>query len=251
MKTFKEFSKKLNELALSEEDYSRFDVYFNDIKDNKKTLKNLNYEINNLKVKLSDISIDDIRFGPDKYRDGVNYEVLFNTDINVLFFSIRDFILKIQEVNPILYKKIIEDYFNFLELNFSYDVEIVKNNYNKFHFPIELPIPFRNIGLGKKIVIATLNKFDFLSFNSVEDSDELKYVVHSLINRSDIYSFMKDNQIIIFKDNFDLIINTLKNYYQNYNNYSLDIDFYEKYVYKIKEIDFLFNMYKNKNFYKK
>ena len=35
-------------------------------------------------------------------------------------------------------------------MNLEYDIQIDRHNYNKLHFPIDLPNFLKNIGLGKK-----------------------------------------------------------------------------------------------------
>jgi len=47
LKTFENFTKTLNELALSKDDYSRFDQYFTEI-DNRKEIQTLTEKIDNL-----------------------------------------------------------------------------------------------------------------------------------------------------------------------------------------------------------
>jgi hypothetical protein len=250
LNSFKKFSKKLNELALSDKDYSRFDTYIDDIEDDKKTLKNVDNELNSLKEELTNIDIDDIKLSDNKYKDNKNYEIIFHKDINFLIISIREFIMEIEEKSEKNYTKIIDLYFDSSRFNLSFDVQIDRNNLNKFHFPIDLPSFLRNIGLGKKIILKSIKDFDYLLFTDNDDSYDLRFSVHSLIKRNDVFSFMKDKNLMIFKDDYDIIKDKLKEWFSNdYENYSLDVDFVKKYKDEILKDDFLNELYKNKNYY--
>jgi hypothetical protein len=243
LKTFESFTKTLNELALSKEDFSRFDHYFVDVFDFKKSLKNFDGEIKKLISLLKNINTNEISFDDSKYKDNSNYEILFGTDINALIFSIKSFSNKIRKDNVELYEYICTNYFNGDNVRLFFDITIEKDRFNKFHFPIDLPQFLKNIGLGKKIILSAINNFDFLYFNSKEDSKELKMVVDYIISLNHIYSFMLDNKIFVFKDNFNLVEDKLKEIFNEYNpiDYSLDIDF--KNNYDISNSEFLTNIY--------
>jgi hypothetical protein len=250
--TFKQFTKKLNELALSNKDYSRFDNYIDNIKDNKKTLKNVDNELNSLKEELTNINIDDI-YLTSLDKENENYRILFNdsnSDLEALTDSIKIFLNVIRKENEKAYTKIIDLYFDSINHNLYFDVQINRNNFNKFHFPIDLPPFLRNIGLGKKIIIKSIKDFNYLLFKDSEDSYDLRFSVHSLTERNDIFSFMKDKDLIIFKDDFKIIQSKLKEWFSlGYENYSLDVDFVKKYKDEILKDDFLNELYKNKNYY--
>jgi hypothetical protein len=238
--TFKYFTEKINELALSKEDYSRFDVYIKEISDFKKSLKNFNFEIKKLIKNLKKISYKDITFNKI-YREGEDYEINFTNDIDSSIFSIKTFLNEAQKNNYKLYNYIEDNYFDGF-VSFRFEIEINKENYNKIHIPINLPKFLKNIGLGKKILISAINKFGYLYFNSIEDSFEMKMVVDSLVKRKDIFSFMFDNKIFIFNDDYYLIENKLEYLFNKIkpDNYSMDVDFKEKY----KLNNFLNKLYK-------
>lgn len=249
-KRFKDFTKKLNELALSDEDYSRFDTYIDEISNDKKTLKNVDNELILLKNKLININYSNICFSNQKYNDNENYEIIFENNIDELIFSVNKLINVIKNKNNKLYKKISNLYFDG-HINFSFDVQIDRNNFNKFHFPIELPSFLRNIGLGKKIILKSIQEFDYLLFMDKYDSYDLRFSIDSLIKRIDIFSFMKDKNLMIFKDEFNIIKEKLKEWFDSYpyENYSLDVDFFKKYKDEIIKNSFLNELYKNKNYY--
>ena len=61
---------------------------------------------------------------------------------------------------------------------------------------------------------------------------------------------MKDSNIIIIKDNYNVITDKLKELYEYpYENYSLEIDFVKKYKDEILKDEFLNELYKKKNYY--
>lgn len=241
---YKDFENKLNELGVYADGISRFDNYLTDIQNDKKTLKNFSKEINILKEKISNIDISDILIA-DYYKDNENYEIEFTNKIGILLTSLKKYIRYIEENNEKLYDYIVLNYFNDNYLNFRFDVQIERNDFNKFHFPLSLPPFMKNLGLGKKIVLASVLKFDYCLFR-YSDSDELKMVVDSLVRRCDIFSFMKDKEVMIFKDDFNIINNILKDWLVDYNDVILDKDFLDKYKDEIIKDEFLKNLYKDK-----
>jgi len=244
MNTFKEFTKRLNEMSLSTNDYSRFDTYIDEISDFKKTLKNFDKEIKLLKELLINIEVSDIRIRKiRKYNN--QYILIFKNDVHILCSSIDSYMNSIYTNNIELYEHIENKYFggSYYDLKFYVDVE--HDRFNKFHFPVVLPEFLKNIGLGKKILLSAIDKFEYLYFDFEEDSKELKMVVDSLIKRTDVCSFMLDNKIFIFKEDFDLISKELKNIFDGMKpvDYALDIDFKEKYKNEILENEFLSSIY--------
>lgn len=197
-----------------------------------------------MKEKISNIDISDILIA-DYYKDNENYEIEFTNKIGILLTSLKKYIRYIEENNEKLYDYIVLNYFNDNYLNFRFDVQIERNDFNKFHFPLSLPPFMKNLGLGKKIVLASVLKFDYCLFR-YSDSDELKMVVDSLVRRCDIFSFMKDKEVMIFKDDFNIINNILKDWLVDYNDVILDKDFLDKYKDEIIKDEFLKNLYKDK-----
>jgi hypothetical protein len=64
----------------------------------------------------------------------------------------------------------------------------------------------------------------------------------------DVFSFMKEQNILIFKDDFDLIKTILPTFFiDDYNDkYTLDEYFFMKYKKEIINDEFLSELYKNK-----
>lgn len=251
MKTFKKFNEMLKEHALYSNDLSHFDDYFSEIKNSLKTFKNFDTEIKNLTNLLKNIKKEDIRIDDEKYDDDENYEIKFNININSLIFSIEEFYNAIRSENENLSNKIDLDYYNGNKFRLRFDIEIERNNFNKFHFPIDLPNFLKNIGLGKKIIFKSLDTFKYCLFTQQEDSTDLKIVINSITNSNDYFSFQKDMNIIIFTDDFNIIKNTLEDWFNiDYENYTLDKDFHFKYKEEIKNDSFLsklYEKYENKN----
>lgn len=248
MKTFKKFSKSLKEHALYKGDISYYDTYFEQIPDSKKTLKNFTVEIDKLKKMLSKINVDTILLDNSKYKDDKNYIIKFGINIDILIFSIKNFYNEIKDKNKLLFDKINDTLFFGEIMNLDFDVQIEKNNFNKFHFPIDLPAFLKNIGIGKKIIMKSLNEFNYCLF-TYNDSFELKLSVHSISEDSKYFSFVKGKNILIFYDNFDIVKNILKQWFKLVYNEKclLDEDFYVRYKEKIKDDDFLREIYKKYN----
>ena len=168
------------EKALFKEYCDRYDNYLDEIEDSKKTLKNFESDIKFIISELKEIDYTKITFSNSKYKDNENFEIVFPMNINFRITPFINYIREIEDRNNDLYYKILNIYFNGYEPNFSFDVEIERNYFNKFHFPIDLPIIFRNLGLGKKIIKAAVNKFEYLLFTKEDDLFELKTTVHSI-----------------------------------------------------------------------
>ena len=223
---------------------SHFDDYFSEIKDSIKTLKNFDTEIKNLINLLKNINKNDIRLDNGKYNDGENFGIKFNININSLIFSIEELYDAIKIENSELAYKINSDYYNGNELRLKFDIEIERNNFNKFHFPIDLPNFLKNIGLGKKIILKSIDLFKYCLFTQQEDSTDLKIVINSITNSNEYFSFQKDMNIIIFSDDFNTIKIVLEDWFNiGYENYTLDKDFHIKYKEEIKNDTFLSKIY--------
>jgi hypothetical protein len=253
--TFKNFTNKLKEHAVYDLDLSEYDNYLLDINNSIKTLKNFDVELNRLKDLLTQINIDDIYISGAKYKDGENFELDFSIKVNTLIESIKEYYKQIKKNNKETYSKINIDYFDGEELNLNFDIEIEKERFNKFHFPINLPNFLKNIGLGKKIVLKAIIEFEYCLFNKIDDSTDLKFVVDSIRNKEiNYFSFEKDSNILIFNDNYETILKILPKWLKDYSEYFvLDKDFYKNIKMKSSKMflheiynDF-FNKYNIKN----
>jgi len=244
MKTFENFNKMLKEHALYSNDLSHFDDYFLEIKNSLKTLKNFDTEIKNLTLMLKNINEAIIRIDNLRYEDEENYEIKFDININSLIFSIVQLYDAIKIENPELAYKIDSDYYNGNKFRLNFEVEIERDNFNKFHFPIDLPKFLKNIGLGKKIIHKSIDTFKYCFFTKEDDSIDLKVVINSISNSNNYFSFQKDSNILIFVDDFNIIKNILEKWFKlGYDEYTLDKDFHNKYKDEIEKDQFLSNIY--------
>lgn len=246
MKTYEDFTNKMNELSLYIDDLSRFDNYFEDIKDSKKTLKIFTKELNNLKILFEKTNLKEIKFDNSRYNDNENYELRFNRNINSHILALKDLYYTIEEKNILLFNKI-NKINNNEKIIFDFDVQIDRNNYNKFHFPFDLPLFLKNINLGKNIVGASLNEFKYCLFTFIDDSFELKMTIRSISENDDFYTFGKYKNILIFskEQTFSDIENVLKRWFNekiNTSEYMLDKNFKDDYDKEIKN-SFLNKLY--------
>ena len=85
-------------------------------------------------------------------------------------------------------------------------------------------------------------------YSKEDDSLELKFAVHSITKMDDIFSFMKDYNILIIKDNYELVKNKLSEWFKSskFENFALDKNFLNKYRNNILNDVFLKNLYKDK-----
>jgi len=244
--TYKDFTDMLKEHAVYDLDLSVFDTYLSQISNDIETLKNFDIEINRLIDLFSNIDKDNIYLN-DNYKDGKNFNIDFDIRINSLIDAIKGYYRNIMENNDDIYNKINNEYFSGRELHLRFDIEIENDRFNKFHFPVDLPIFLKNIGLGKKIIMKTVDKFNYCLFTKTDDSIDLKIAIESFRNRNhDYFSFEMNSDLLLFSDNFDIISDTLKKWIKNDSDYiCLDKDFYKKYKDKINNDEFLNNLYNN------
>ena len=96
---FKKYSNFLKEHALFDGDYDRYDNYLSNIIDSKKTLKNLEIELNLLIDLFTNVDSNDIKFKSGKYKDNINFELSFSRAINTLIPPLEEFIEEIKDKN--------------------------------------------------------------------------------------------------------------------------------------------------------
>jgi len=241
--SFKNFTNKIiNEHAVYGLDLSDFDSYFSEIEDDLKTLKNFNKEMVHLKELFTDIDINSIRLSKI---DDENFYITYNAKINALIFAINEFYHEIEDNNDNIFDKINNDYFNSGVLKFDFSIWIEKERFNKFHFTDYIPSFFKKIGLGKKIILRCIDKFSYCLFTKTDDSIDLKIAIESIRNKeTNFFSFEKDGCILIFKDDFEIIKETLTKWIEKEPTYFvLDKDFYKKYKNEIENDDFLNKLY--------
>jgi len=237
MNDFKNFTEKLKEHAVYDLDLSQFDDYFSDIKHDIKTLKNFSREMNILKDFFKDINVADIHLIKI---DEENYQLDFGHKIQSQITSLKSYYAEIDRKNSILIEKINNDFYNGSTLRLDFEIEIESNNFNKMHFPINLPTNLKNISLGKKIFIRTIEKIGFTIFSSEDISIDAKLTIYSIVkNEKSLFSFIKDKNIITFSSllNFNDIIKILFMWLEltEYDNLILDEDFFNVYKEKIKK----------------
>jgi len=230
MNNFKKFTEKLKEHAIYNIDLSQFDNYFDNIKNDIETLKNFSNEMSNLKQLFSNLNVDDIII---KKIDETYYKVSFYSNIHFLISSIMSFYNEILMKNEKLIDKINNDFYNGSTLQLDFEIDVEPNNFNKMHFPINLPTNLKNIGIGKKIFLATINKIGYTIFSKYDSSIDANIIIYSIVNKSnDFYSFIKDEHIITFSSKMKIseIKNILLKWIKltDYDNLILDKDFYDK-----------------------
>lgn len=248
MFSFKDFTEQLKtEHAVYDIDLSEFDTYMSEIDNELQTFKNFNESIKKLIDNIKNISKDDIYL---YLTDEENYKIFFNTSINALIFSIKEFYLKIEKNNQLLFDKINSNLLFGEKLRLEFHIQIEKKHFNKFHYPVDLPKFLLNIGLGKKIILKSIDQFGYCLFTKREDSIDLKVAIESIRNRTnDYFSFEKDSVILIFKDDFDLIKKILRIWINDFTYIVLDRDFYKKYKNEISNDVQLNDLYQQ--FFKK
>lgn len=242
---YNNFTKYLKEKAIFSTNLPYYDRYFDDINNELKTLKNFTEAFSYIKKLLMNITKDNIIL-IDKYNDNEDFKIKYNLpEINHYITALFDFYIKIQENNEKLYEKINQDFFDGEKMNMEFEIQIEPENFNKFHFPIDLPKSIKNIGLGKKIILASIEKFNHLLFIRNIDSNDLKIAIKSLVEQeSNYFSFEKDASILICDDNFNNVKNVLSSFLSNnYDYFVLDKDFYNKYKQEIKNDEFLNKLY--------
>jgi hypothetical protein len=228
MFSFKNFTEQLKtEHAVYDMDLSEFDTYMSEIDNEIETLKNFNESIKKLIDNIKNISKDEIYLNKSSNE---NYIIIFPIKISSLIISIQEFYLKIKINNQLLFDKINSNLLFEEELRLEFHIQIEKKFFNKFHYPIDLPKFLLNTGLGKKIILRSIDEFGYCLFTKEDDSIDLKVAVESIRNRTnDYYSFEKDSAILIFKDDFNLIKNILRKWINEFDYLDLDRDFYKKY----------------------
>ena len=112
------------------------------------------------------------------------------------------------------------------------DIEIHKENLNKIDVLNGLPNFMKILGLGKKIYKKLIKDFNYISsfygYNPSIDSD---LVWNSVLDDNEVYSFINDNNIISFWNEYeyDEIIEKLKEFYKIPGEMFFDDDFLKKY----------------------
>lgn len=205
MKTYKGYIK---EQALDKKDIQRF-YNLSKITDKKKLLKSINKDILKIKTLLENIPLDKIKLIKiDKYNGRTTYKISWDSKTNNY----------ITRLNNILYDTDDEDIQDKLENIDNLEIDIDGKLFNRIHFPNSLPSYLKNIGLGKKIYLKAIEKFDYIStlIDGVDSASfEAKMVWDFLINSDDVYTVSKDNLSILainknYKDFKILILDYLK-----------------------------------------
>lgn len=226
---FKKYSQRLNEMGIYN-NVDRFDTYLNDINDSKKFLKSFTNEINNLKEIISNLDMNDIHF-INFYKNDENFDVRFkDKNLRDFFMNFIHFMDNIKIKNDEIYDFIINKYFNGdSDFTFNFHIQIDRDNWNKFHFPIDLPEFMKGFGLGKKIIQAALKKFDYLLFSDFNDSLELKLSIDKLTKRKDIFTFIKKHFILLIDGSKSELVKEIIPRWKNGDEIIMDEDFIEQY----------------------
>ena len=215
-------SKEIFEQALNSEKIEKIERLksANDIKN---ILNMFNNDIGIIKSELMNISFDEIKIDKD---DGI-YIVKYNNKIHALLLAFKANLFNMSDNQEIANKIFVDGYRDlFLEL------EIHEENLNKIDILNGLPNFMRNIGLGKKIYKKLTKDFNYISsFYGYEPSIDSDMVWSSIGKDKDIFTFINDNNIISFWNDFDYneIIEKLKDFYNIKGEIFFDDDFLKKY----------------------
>jgi len=221
-----ENNKKLYEMSLHKdkvEQVKRFKISG----DYKGALKIINELINILKDSIKELNYDDIRY--DRVRDRnirqivIHYNPIIRANIN----DIMECLLEQGDNSDTLSDKI----FGNGTHDFNLEIDIHTDNLNNMDVINELPIFMKGLGIGKKIYKKLIKDFGYLSSIGNEPSEESNMVWYSLTEDKELYTFIGDDNIIVFFNDVDyeLIIEKLKLFFEGSEKIIVDDDFIEKY----------------------
>lgn len=216
-------NQKILEFAVNQ-DKLKLSKRFNDVIDDTTILKNVNDLISNIQKNIKILNFDDITYNCYKYKSSYQIEIYYNDIIKNDLLEIR----KILDDKQILINKI----FNNDEIDEFLNIEIHTNILNKIDIVSDLPIFMKGIGLGKKIYKKLIKDFGYISsYNGYEPSIESTMVWNKLTEDHDIYTFINDDNIVMFYNdvNYDTIVKKLKLFFEHGTNIIIDDDFLKKY----------------------
>ena len=247
-KNLKNYNEYLKEMAISDEELSKYDTFLRNIGDLKKNSQILLEDIDKIRSYLSNY---DIRLKKETEIDNKTYyTVIYPKEVMNYFTYFKDILVDAEEKDNEIYKK----YFNIIfpdnnEIYLDTEIEIEKNNFNRIHIPIGLPKVCKGVGVGKKIYLTVIKKTNYISTNKLDRNLDSIFVWDSLRKEKLLYSFLRKEQMLCFNIDcdFNYIKTILLDYFKyeiedvknNINNHQhiIDTDFREKYFKDILNSD--------------
>lgn len=197
--------------------------------DIKGILKELNPIIDEIKDKCSRLNFDDITYKED---DNI-LDIGYNSEIDMLLLSLK---YKTRTVDEEMHQRIFGGGWSDTIL----EIELDKDMLNRIDIVNGLPLFMKGIGLGKKIYKKIIKDFGYISsFNGYEPSIDSSMVWESLANDNELYSFSNDENLICFWNEleYEIIIEKLKEFYENKSDFQFDDDFLIKYDLREKDLN--------------
>jgi len=240
----------LNEMSISDDDIKLNINMLKDIKQVKNNIKKLNSIIIELRSILS--NQDSIKLSkPKKENNKIYFHIKYVDRAYYLIGKIESYLQK--EIS----EDILSKYHNIIfpddnEITFNVEIELEINNLNRIHIPNGLPFILKNIGFGKQIYRKIIKEFGFISTLKMDQSLDAIFVWDSLRKDTDIYSFLREQQMLCIDDSLvyinieELLLNFFKYEIENeknkikIKNYILDSDFKLKYMKNIMNSDLKF-----------
>ena len=224
----------LNEMSINDNYLKKYKNVLQNLSD----YKNTSNFINDLILKLKNsISINSIEI--DKYdEDNIYqlYKIIYDPDAEHIIKQLKNVLRQSED------KNVYNSYFQLIypdnnKVSFDVEIEIEKNNMNRIHVPIGLPYILKGIGIGKRVYKLSINELGYISSFYNDRTMESLYVWDSIRKDKEIYTFIKDINIIALspKLEFEEIETILFIFFKDLKNETiiLDDDFKDKYNKKI------------------
>ncbi len=221
------------EKAMSPEKISKI-KRLKDSGDIKGILKELNPIIDEIKDKCSRLNFDDITY---KENNDNILDIGYGSEIDMLLLSLK---YKTRIIDDEMHERIFGGGWSDPIL----EIELNKYMLNRIDIINGLPLFMKGIGLGKKIYKKIIKDFGYISsFNGYEPSIDSSMVWESLANDNELYTFSNDENLICFWNElkYEIIIEKLKEFYENKSDFHFDDDFLIKYDLIEKDLAILFN----------
>lgn len=219
------------EHAISAKKIKKYDNFLSNIDDFKKNLNELDKMIKDLRKEIKKLDYFDININFKK--DNLwSYDCIFSIHINNIILKIRKFLTDNEQKSKKYFEIVYPEGY---EVNFFPSIEIEVKNFNKIDIS-QTPLILRKIGVGKTCYKTMIKKLGYISSESYNRSEDAELVWSSIRKDKKIYTFICNEKIISFSDNYNIekITNTLKDYFKyelenNPDQIIMDDDFIKKY----------------------
>lgn len=224
IRTYKDMIK---EMSLIDKELKKFDN-LEKITDSKLLLKKINKKLEDIKELFKNITPEEVILSKLPYHDKNknSYRIKWSTKLDISLTRLENILSKIED-NDVYEKlkletrKLIVDYL---------EIDIETNNFNSIHFILDLPEFYKNIGLGIKVFLSAINKFNYISSvvaGPEQASFEAKMVFDHLFRNDEVYTVTKYNSGLLFiskKMNIDDIKTLVEKYLHNVNKEDYAVD---------------------------